>query len=163
MKSKTLLFCMCCIVTMSNISCQNSRAVVTQTENLSIGLTIYPSNISVDTVRNAIESNLAGYYRLKLNVIAFPDFDTIMNGVNKNAEQYVKNFLNTHQLNYLVYVRNRRNRDLWLEVWNQDGILENIGIPYSKHIENQLIDISTNAFISIIENLDNRLYRNKLY
>jgi hypothetical protein len=154
---------MCGIFSLSSISCQTGRIVSSKTEDLSIGLTMYPSDLSVTAVQNAIESSLSNYYRLKFNVTSFQEFDTIMNGVNTNAEQYVKGFLKEHKLDYLVYVQNRRNLDLWLMVWNQQGYVENIIVPYSKRLETQLIDISVNAFISIIENMDNRLYANKLY
>jgi len=152
-----------CVCLLIFIGFQSTRADTQKIESLNIGMTVYPSSMTVEKFRNALESNLMGYYQMKFKVVAFQNYEEIMQGIERNAELFAKNFLKEHQLDYLVYVRNRRNLDLWLEVWNQDGMLENIGIPFSRQVEEKIINISVNAFVSIIENLDNRLYKNKLY
>jgi hypothetical protein len=152
-----------CVYFFIVIGFQSTKADTQKIKPLNIGITIYPASITVEEFRNALESNLTNYYQIKFKVVAFQNFDEIMQGIEAGSELFVKNFLKEHDLDYLVYTRNRRNLDLWLEVWNQEGMMENIGIPFSSQIENKLIDISVNAFVSIIENLDNQLYKNKLY
>jgi hypothetical protein len=135
-------------------------------KNLSIGISMYESSsgsLSAIEIQKALERSLFNYYRLNIQILTFDNHNEMMDQIDIEAEQFVKRFLKDKNLDYFIYIRNRRNIELWLEAWNKDGILENIGIPFSNKIETELVDIAANLFLSIIENLDNRLYKVKQF
>jgi len=135
-------------------------------ENLNIGMTTYESDsgaISVSMIQEALEKSLHNYYRLNIRVVPFDNYTDLLDQIDLEQELFIKHFLQEKNLDYLIYIRNRRNIELWLEVWNKAGIIENIGLPFSSKIEAELVNIATNLFLSIIESLDNRLYIKKLF
>jgi len=134
-------------------------------QSISLGLSIYDEidKKSIIEVKEKMLKNIIGYYKLNANIIILDNYRQLIDNIDNQAEVFVKKLIKNNKLDYLIYIRNRRNLDLWFDVWNKRGQIENIIIPYSSELVKFLPDIATNSFLSIIESMDNKLYNNKQY
>ena len=108
--------------------------------------------------------SISKYYRTDVKVEIWKNsYDEVLQNIDQKAEQYIKVVMEERGYTYLMYIRKIRHRQFAFEVWDKNGILDNIYVPFSPAIYDYLPDIAVNAFISLIDAIGKKLYNSKLY